>query len=307
MAGKDYYDILGVSKTATADEIKKAFRKLARKHHPDAGGSEEKFKEINEAYEVLSDAEKRTQYDQFGQYFGEGVTGRRPPARAPGRSAAAGGQYTSRSTSRTSATSSARCSAAAARAASALRRQPRRASRSRPAVRRHALASTRRSRASRRRSTCSAPRRARPARHRREARHEPRRQCPTCGGTGTVVAGPGHVRLLAAVSAVRRRAGRSSRSRARRAGARAASCASSRSPCNIPRGRDRRRQDPLQGQGRAGRGAAARAGDLYVVTHVQAAPVLHARRRRRRCSTCRSPSPRRRSAPRSPSRPPTAR
>jgi molecular chaperone DnaJ len=72
MAGKDYYDILGVSRTASADEIKKAFRKLARKHHPDAGGTEEKFKEINEAYEVLSDAEKRKQYDQFGAYYGQG-------------------------------------------------------------------------------------------------------------------------------------------------------------------------------------------------------------------------------------------
>ncbi|MCE5202894.1 MAG: molecular chaperone DnaJ [Actinomycetia bacterium] len=72
-AGKDYYDILGVSRNATADEIKKAFRKQARKHHPDAGGSEERFKEINEAYEVLSDPEKRSQYDQFGQYFGGNV------------------------------------------------------------------------------------------------------------------------------------------------------------------------------------------------------------------------------------------
>ncbi|MHB1340917.1 MAG: molecular chaperone DnaJ [Coriobacteriia bacterium] len=72
-AGKDYYDILGVSKTATADEIKKAFRKQARKHHPDAGGVEERFKEINEAYEVLSDTEKRSQYDQYGQYFGGNV------------------------------------------------------------------------------------------------------------------------------------------------------------------------------------------------------------------------------------------
>ena len=69
-AGKDYYDILGVKKDASEDEIKKAFRRLARKHHPDTGGSEEKFKEINEAYEVLSDSEKRSQYDQFGQYFG---------------------------------------------------------------------------------------------------------------------------------------------------------------------------------------------------------------------------------------------
>lgn len=62
----DYYSTLGVSKDASQDEIKKAFRKLARKHHPDAGGDESKFKEINEAYEVLSDEEKRRVYDQFG-------------------------------------------------------------------------------------------------------------------------------------------------------------------------------------------------------------------------------------------------
>ncbi len=55
----NYYDILGVKKDASAAEIKKAFRKLARKHHPDAGGDEEKFKELNSAYEVLSDPEKR--------------------------------------------------------------------------------------------------------------------------------------------------------------------------------------------------------------------------------------------------------
>jgi len=70
-SSKNYYDVLGVGKTASQDEIKKAFRKLARKHHPDAGGSEEKFKQINEAYEVLSDTKKRGQYDQYGQYFGE--------------------------------------------------------------------------------------------------------------------------------------------------------------------------------------------------------------------------------------------
>jgi len=79
--GGNYYDILGVKKDASADEIKKAFRKLARKHHPDAGGSEEKFKEINEAYEVLSDSEKRDQYDQYGQYFGGQVP---PSAGGPG-------------------------------------------------------------------------------------------------------------------------------------------------------------------------------------------------------------------------------
>ncbi len=62
----DYYKTLGVSRTASADEIKKAFRKLARTHHPDAGGDEAKFKEINEAYEVLSDDKKRQLYDQYG-------------------------------------------------------------------------------------------------------------------------------------------------------------------------------------------------------------------------------------------------
>ena len=67
MANKpDYYKTLGVSKNATADEIKKAYRKMARENHPDAGGDEEKFKDINEAYEVLSDDKKRQLYDQYG-------------------------------------------------------------------------------------------------------------------------------------------------------------------------------------------------------------------------------------------------
>ena len=65
-ATPDYYKILGVSRTASADEIKSAYRKLARVYHPDAGGDEEKFKEINEAYEVLSDDKKRQIYDQYG-------------------------------------------------------------------------------------------------------------------------------------------------------------------------------------------------------------------------------------------------
>ena len=63
---KDYYKILGIQKSASKDEIKKAFRKLAMEHHPDKGGNEAKFKEINEAYTVLSDENKRAQYDQFG-------------------------------------------------------------------------------------------------------------------------------------------------------------------------------------------------------------------------------------------------
>lgn len=62
----DYYKTLGVPRNATANEIKKAFRKLAREHHPDTGGDEAKFKEINEAYEVLSDEKKRELYDQYG-------------------------------------------------------------------------------------------------------------------------------------------------------------------------------------------------------------------------------------------------
>lgn len=67
---KDYYSALGVDRNASQDEIKKAFRKLAQQYHPDkAGGSEAKFKEINEAYQVLGNPEKRKQYDQFGTTF----------------------------------------------------------------------------------------------------------------------------------------------------------------------------------------------------------------------------------------------
>jgi len=67
MSKRDYYEVLGVAKDASADEIKKAFRRGAVQHHPDKeGGNEEKFKEINEAYDVLKDAQKRQRYDQFG-------------------------------------------------------------------------------------------------------------------------------------------------------------------------------------------------------------------------------------------------
>ncbi|MEO6846641.1 MAG: J domain-containing protein [Chthoniobacterales bacterium] len=78
---RDYYETLGVSKTATADEMKSAFRKLARKFHPDTAkdkkAAEEKFKEINEAYEVLGDPEKRKKYDSYGANWQQG--GAQPP------------------------------------------------------------------------------------------------------------------------------------------------------------------------------------------------------------------------------------
>ena len=70
MTKRDYYEVLGVSRTASQDDIKRAFKQLARKHHPDVNpgdkAAEEKFKEINEAFQVLNDPEKKSQYDQFG-------------------------------------------------------------------------------------------------------------------------------------------------------------------------------------------------------------------------------------------------
>lgn len=73
---KNYYDVLGVDKSAKKEDIKKAFYKLASKYHPDKGGDAEKFKEINEAYQVLSDEKKRKEYDTYGQTFnGQGPMG----------------------------------------------------------------------------------------------------------------------------------------------------------------------------------------------------------------------------------------
>ncbi len=82
MEYKDYYDIMGVSKDATQDEIKRAYRKLARKYHPDVSkeqDAEQKFKEVGEAYEVLKDPEKRAAYDQLGANWQAGQDFRPPP------------------------------------------------------------------------------------------------------------------------------------------------------------------------------------------------------------------------------------
>src|SRR5690606_27537650 len=76
---KDYYAVLGVPKNATPEDIKKAYRKLARQYHPDANPgnkrTEEKFKEVSEAYDVLSDPKRRKEYDEARALFGSGIGG----------------------------------------------------------------------------------------------------------------------------------------------------------------------------------------------------------------------------------------
>ena len=97
MAKRDYYEVLGVIKSASADEIKKAYRKLALKYHPDRNKgdkkAEDKFKKINEAYQVLGDSEKRTQYDTFGSaaFEGGGAGGGFPGGGFPGGGFPGGG------------------------------------------------------------------------------------------------------------------------------------------------------------------------------------------------------------------------
>src|ERR1700758_3547690 len=85
MAQQDYYQTLGVERGASEDDVRKAYRKLARKHHPDLNpgdkASEERFKKVQEAYDILSDPKKKQMYDQFGFYSENGMPG---GAGAPG-------------------------------------------------------------------------------------------------------------------------------------------------------------------------------------------------------------------------------
>ena len=91
MAKRDYYEVLGVAKTASDEELKKAYRRLAMKFHPDRNAdnpeaAEVKFKQIKEAYEILSDSKKRSAYDQFGHAGVDPSMGGRPGGGAGGRS-----------------------------------------------------------------------------------------------------------------------------------------------------------------------------------------------------------------------------
>src|SRR5258705_13910974 len=83
MPQNDYYKTLGVERSADAEEIRKAYRKLARKHHPDLNpgdkAAEDRFKKVQEAYDILSDPKKKTMYDQYGFYSENGMPGGAPP------------------------------------------------------------------------------------------------------------------------------------------------------------------------------------------------------------------------------------
>jgi len=99
MKYKDYYQILGISRDASEDAIKKAYRRLARKYHPDVSkesGAEERFKEVSEAYEVLRDAEKRAAYDQLGHNWQAGQDFRPPPGWQGGQRTHPSGGFSSR-------------------------------------------------------------------------------------------------------------------------------------------------------------------------------------------------------------------
>ena len=266
---KDYYEILGVKKDASADDIKKAFRRLARKHHPDAGGSEEKFKEINEAYEVLSDSEKREQYDQYGQYFGGNVppgAGGGPGAGWPG--GAGGGAVHQRQRRDLGDLGDMFGSLFGGGGSAAVRSARSSAHRGRDLTYEvtldfdEALDGV---------STKVEVQRAENVLdvqgHRRQARYvaydvpDVRRQRTREPGRRHVRRSRGRVRGVAARA-------RSSRTPARRAGARAGSCKVKPVTVNVPPGVTDGGKLRFKGKGEPGEGGGPR-GDLYVVTHIK--------------------------------------
>ena len=94
MEFRDYYEVMGIARDATQDEVKRTYRKLARKYHPDVSDSsdaEERFKELGEAYAVLKDPEKRAAYDQLGANWKDGQDFRPPPGWAEGFEFTGGG------------------------------------------------------------------------------------------------------------------------------------------------------------------------------------------------------------------------
>ena len=262
---KDYYKVLGVPKDATADEIKKAYRKLAREFHPDANKgdaeAEERFKEISEAYDVLSDAKRRKEYDEARASSATAASGRRPVVPAA-RAAAA-------STS-TSATSSAAGRRGRRRR---LRRRARRRLRRPFGRRRAAPGQPRRGAGHRVRGHAQLHRGGRrgdgPAAdvQRQACPHVPRhggartarcrRVCPTCVGTGQVTPQPGRLRVHRAVPRLPGprpdRRGPLPGLPRQRPGDRHAHHAGPH-----PGRGQRRPADPAQGQGRARASAAAR-------------------------------------------------
>ena len=269
---KDFYAVLGVTKTASADEIKKAYRKLARQYHPDANAgdtkAEEKFKEISEAYDVLSDDTKRREYDEMRQYGGV------VRWRWVRRRRRAGSVRVARSTSTSatcsvtpgSATCSAACSAGGRGGAVARRKGDDLAGARDPRLPRGGH------RASPRRCSCAPRPPARPAAAPapNPARHPT--PAPSCGGSGQTVRQQGGLRLRRAVP-------RLSRSRAAWSTTRARTCHGvgvtirRRAPsrCAIPAGIKDGATLRVPGKGAPGRGGGP-AGDLLVTVHVQPAP-----------------------------------
>ena len=296
MAKQDFYEILGVSKAADADELKRAYRKLAMQFHPDRNPgdktAEQKFKEISEAYDVLKDEQKRAAYDRFGHAaFENGGGGRGGRLRAVRLRAAA------------SPTSSTRCSASSWAAA---RRRP--GGPARGGDLRYNLEITleeaftrqadddprRRPRSPARPATAAAPSRARsPV------------TCPTCQRPRPGARAAGLLHDRAHLPDLPAAPARSSRSRAGPAAARAACGKEKTLSVNIPPGVEDGTRIRLAGEGEAGvRGAPP--GDLYIFLARRAAPRSSSATAPTSTAGCRSRSPPRRSAARSRCRPSTA-